>query len=266
MLNAATLRPGLLVSLSTSVRGNVSYRTQTIEGEHRTVDGAQQARWETERTIADPAEHEAALKARARIRTIISAVCAKSAFGLLCPEADSAELEAAIREAREIAERFNAAAALTRVSVYVMCGRIAADDVEAVKAINAEIRDLMRDMAEGVNTLDVKRIRDAADRAKSVGAMVTQDAQVRIQIAIDAARSAAKAIVKAGEQAAQEVDTRAIRAIEEARTAFLDLDEARELQAPVAAQARAIDLVPELEPVTVAPVAAQKAVQIELGD
>src|SRR5258708_20900437 len=87
-------------------------------------------------------------------------------------------------------------------------------------------------MAEGPKNLDVSKVREAAGRAKSIGTMLTPAASARIQIAIDAARGAARQIVKSGEQAAGEIDIRAIRAITETRTAFLDLDSNGEVQAP----------------------------------
>jgi len=145
-----------------------------------------------------------------------------------------------------LTEEFNATAKLTRVRVYVIAGRIAPDDVEAVRAINGEVRDLLTDMAEGVRNLDVKTVRDAADRARDIGRMLAPDAQARIQAAIDAARSAARQIVKAGEQAAQEIDQRTIRRITEARAAFLDLEPAAEVAAPVA-EARVLDFEPAPE-------------------
>ncbi len=95
-------------------------------------------------------------------------------------------------------------------------------------------------MAEGVKTLDVRVIRDAANRARSLGAMLSTDARTRVQTAIDAARRAASDIVKAGEQAAIEIDRRALEAITESRTAFLDLNEPAEIAAPPLA-GRAID-------------------------
>lgn len=239
-MKTSTLRPGLLVSLKTTVTGNVQYRKRTIEAEHLTEDGAEMARWETERTIADKAEHEAAQKARSMAGSCVRSVCAHSAFGLLCPENRADELEKAIADARKIAADFNETASLTRLGVYVITGRIAPDDVEAVRAINSEVRDLLADMAEGVKDLDVKRIRDAANKARSIGSMLSPDSTARIQIAIDAARSSARKIVKAGEQAAQEVDRRAIRQITEQRTAFLDIDDTREVAAP-AVETRAID-------------------------
>jgi hypothetical protein len=265
-ISTSTLRPGLLVSLKTGLRGNVNYRTVEVEALHVTDDGAERAKWETERVIADPVEHEAATKARSKIRTIITSVCAHSAFGLLCPEAEAENLERAIAEARRVADTFNATAKLTRVSCYVMTGRIAPDDVEAVKAINSEVRDLLSDMADGIAKLDVKVVRDAASRAKGLGEMLSPDAQARIQIAIDAARNSAKQIVKAGEQAAQEIDTAAIRKITEARTAFLDIGEATEVQAPVAESGRGLDLVPEGYDDDFAMGVSAIAPAIELGD
>ena len=241
-IQSTTLRPGLLVSLKTSLTGNVIYRKKILDAE-KIKDGASIARWETEREIADAAEHEEAKRARTKAGSTIRSVCAQSAFGLLCPEADAAELEKAITEARQIADDFNAGAQLSRISLYVITGRIAPDDVEAVRAINSEVRELIDAMAEGIEKIDVKAVREAASRAKALGSMLNPEAEARIRIAIETARDAARAIVKAGEQAAVEIDKRAIRKITEQRTAFLDFDDAGAISAP-AAQARALDLAP----------------------
>jgi hypothetical protein len=241
--NIETLRPGFLISLKTSVRGNVKYDKRDIANE-TTADGKAIAEWETKRIIADPVEFKAAGEARGKARSLINSVCVASAFGLLCPEAAQEELDNAVKSAHAVVDTFNATAKLTRVSVYVMVGKIAADDVEAVKAINSEVSDLLGQMQEGLKNLDVKAIRDAAAKAKGIGQMLAPEAAVRIQMAIDAARSSARKIVQAGETAAAEVDLRAIRAVTEARTAFLDLDEAKEVAAP-RQEGRALDLTPE---------------------
>lgn len=247
-LQNQTLRPGFLVSLSTSCRGNVSYQKTELEGAHLIEGtGEQKARWETTRLISDAAEHERATKARSEAARKIRSVCTHSAFGLLCPETDSEKLESAIKAAREIAEAFNETAKLSRVTVYVMTGRIAADDVEAVKAINGEIRDLMDSMQDGIKRLDVKAIREAASRAKEIGAMLPADAQARVQIAVETARAAATNLVKAGETAAKEVDQSAIRKITDMRTAFLDLDaDGKPVEAPKA-EARGVDFEPAVK-------------------
>ena len=252
MLSSQTLRPGYLVSLKTIVTGNVQYSKQVIESEHITGDGAQKARWETERTVFDPIEHELAAKARNKARTVITAVCASSAFGLLCPADRADKLEEAIKEARKVAQEFNEQASLSRLSVYVITGKVAENDAEAVRAINSEVRDLMASMEAGVKNLDVKIIRDAANKARNLGTMLTDSAKEKIQVAIDAARGVARQIVKAGEAVTVEVDRTVLRQIASQRTMFLDLDDASEILAPKA-EARAIEM--EMESTTPPPVA-----------
>lgn len=240
-IQSTTLRPGLLVSLKTSIRGNVTYQTNVLDPDHANDAGALESRWETTRQIADAAEHERAKIARSKAAACVRRICAQSAFGLLCPEASGDALETAIAEARAIADDFNKSAALSRISVYVITGRIAADDVEAVKAINSEVRDLLGTMAEGVTKLDVQSIRDAANKARELGSMLPPETEARVRLAIDAARSAARRIVKAGETVAAEIDQGAVRRITEMRTSFLDLDSDGKVLVPVAAAGRAVD-------------------------
>ena len=261
-LALSTLRPGLLVSLKTSIRGNVSYEKTVLEDETN-ADGSKNTRWETERKIVDADEHARARKARGKARTLIRSVCTHTAFGMLCPEIDAEKLDAAIEQGQAIVAAFNKTASVTRASVYVLAGRIAADDVQAVKAINSEVRDLLEDMAEGMKNLDVAQIRKSAARAKEVGAMLAPDAQARAYLAIETVRKVAREIVKAGEQAAVAVDNAAIARVMECRTAFLDIETGDvEIAVPQTA-AVAIDLTPE----TAAP--KKKAVaapQLELGE
>lgn len=240
-MRVSTIRPGLLVSLSTRVVGNVEYYKRDLQIAHVTEAGKVKASWETEKTINDPAEFEAATKVRGKARSLITSLCAASSFGLLCPQDQGDKLAAAITEAQALADTFNATASLTRVQVYVIAGRIAADDVEAMRAINSEVTDLLNRMESGVRNLDVDAIREAATKAKALGSMITPAASERLEKAIATARSAARQIVKAGETAAKELDTRAIRAITESRTAFLDLDDAAAIQAPTVT-GRALDL------------------------
>lgn len=260
-MQTSTIRPGLLVSLKTSVSGNVAYRKQDIERDHVDETGARRAKWETERTVNDPAEFEEATKIRSKARSLIGGLCVASSFGLLCPLSRADELGAMVKEAQALAADFNSRARLTRVAVYVIAGQIAADDVEATKAINSEIRDLLDRMESGVRNLDVEAIRDAANRARSVGTMVSAAASERLQKAIDVARSAARRMVKAGETAAIEVDASVIRAITESRVAFLDLDDANDVAAPTVT-GRALDFEAPSEPSMSAPVAAAPALEL----
>lgn len=240
MMQISTLRPGLLVSLKTSTRGNVSYEKQDIE--HKRKDRTDFTKWETGRTIADVKEFERAKKTLTAATLPIRKVCTWSAFGWLCPESDREELDAAIRESREIVAEFNASANITRLDVYVMVGKIAADDVEAVRAINSEVRNLMSNMETGLKNLDVKTVREAAMKAKQLGQMLSPQAQGRVQVAVDLARDAAKKIAKAGDETAIEIDQRAIRKITEQRTSFLDLNDEPVKIEKTKRRVRAVDL------------------------
>lgn len=248
-LEHSTLRPGLLVSLKTSVCGNVQYQKRTIEEDHVTSTGAKLAVWETERKISDPEEHERATKARRKASGIIRTVCTESAFGLLCPEDKSDALEAAINDARAVANEFNATANLSRIGIYVITGRVAQDDVEAVRAINSEVRDLMESMQDGVKNLDVAKVRAAANKAKGLGQMLSADASEKIKAAIEVARQAARKIAKTGEGVSQEIDLETVRKIEQSRVAFLDLsdDHVEDAAVAPAAAARTIEFAPDEE-------------------
>ncbi len=243
-MNYNTLRPGLLVSLSARISGNVKYESRDIEVDHLTEDGTKLAVWETQRTTLDPAEHEESIKVRGKARSLITGCCAMTSFGLLCPESNADELDSAFREAKKIADEFNARARLTRVNVYCIVGRVAADDMQAVSAINSEVRNLLDDMESGVRNLDAGAIREAANKARNIGSMLTPDAAKRVQSAIESARLCARKIVKSGEQAAGVIDNRALAAITDSRTMFLDLDDAMEVES-IVEPSRALDLEPD---------------------
>lgn len=236
-----TLRPGLLVALNTRVAGNTKYQKQVLESAKIDAEGTLRAAWKTDKTVLDAAEQKAAEQVRGKARNIVASVCAKTAFGYLCPEANAEQLRTALKEAQALVDTFNDSASVTRVAFIPLTGRVAPDDEEAVKAINKEVRSLVSIMEEGVRNLDVKKIRDAADEARQLGQMLNPEAQARITIAIEAARTTAKAIKKAGLQAAQEIDQRAIRALTEVRTAFIDFEAPREGFTPTN-EGRAVDL------------------------
>jgi hypothetical protein len=226
----SVLKPGILVSLKTALRGGIFYDRHDLEPEHREGDAAV-SKWETKRKIDDAAEYERATKARSAASSAIRSVCAHTAFGLLCPESREAELDAALVQAREIVNAFNASASHSQVSVYVLKGRIATTDQEATKAIASEVEGLLADMQAGIKSVDAKAIREAATRAKQVGAILDATSQTKVNMAIEVARSAAREIVKriekGGEQAevVMQAVSGAASAIETARMSFLDLDE-----------------------------------------
>jgi hypothetical protein len=249
MLTQTTLRPGLLVALSTRIRGNVKYQKTMIEEAHVTDDGRELAEWNTQREIADAQEHELSEKVRAKASSMIRACCAKSSnFGLLCPRSSVANLEAATVEARKLAAEFNATARFSRIDIFVVTGVIADNDVEAIRAVSSDLQSSLMAMEAGLRNLDVKVVREAAMKAKDVGRMLSPALQEKVKIAIEAARATAKKIVKAGTEAAIEIDTLAIAKIQEQRMAFLDLDPVVEASEPMITEpSRAIDLDPDVK-------------------
>jgi hypothetical protein len=246
-MDVSTLRPGLLVSINTSMAGNVQYRKQEIVADHL-IEKARFCKWETERTISDAEEHALATKARSEATYAVGRVCASTPFGYLCPEEKREQLDAGIADARAIVDAFNSVAKVTRINLYIMTGRVAADDVAAVRAIRSELSGLLSDMQYGVGALDASKVRDAAARAKQLSTMLSDAAKGKVESAVEAARKAATVInkaVKAGEQAAIVIDEEALKAIQNARTSFLDLDGADVvIQTPVA-PSRAVEFASE---------------------
>lgn len=267
-MKATLIRPGLLVSLKTTVRGGVSYQKQTIEADH--LQGAARvAKWETTRQIQDAVEYEAAIVARGKARTAVSRVCCPSTFGLLCPQANEDQLQDAMTEAQKIADAHNATARCTRLDVFVLTGRIADNDEQAARAIGSEVRDLIAAMESGVRAANPEAIRDAANKARALAGMLSADAKSKVTAAIAEVRSIARDIVsrveKSGERAADVVTGLKLEALEGARFAVLDLtgevDQVGQLQTETAAPA--LDLEPEA--VQAAPVD-QAAPQLEMAE
>ncbi len=221
-----TLKPGLLVSLRTSMSGGVEYTRVDIESANGT-EGASREKWETTKVVQDPAEHERATKVRGKCGSLIRAVCVPSAFGYLCPMTSEKQLDEAIVEARALAETFNREARTTRVAVYCLKGKIAETDDEAARAVSGELRELLDEMRAGIGEANVEKIREAASKAKKIGTMLDEVTAGKVTRAIDEARTVAKDIVKklvAGEDIATTVQAIQLKALDEARFAFLDLD------------------------------------------
>jgi hypothetical protein len=242
-LQNTTIMPGRIVVLRTSVTGNVKYSKTIIQPETATDDGGEEAKWETERRVQNAAEQKEASAIRSQMRFMIATLCSQTSFGLLLPEAKFEQLKEATDKARAKADEFNERATVTRINFAVVAGRVAADDVEAVRAINAEVRELMQQMESGLAELDVKKVREAADKAKNLGSMLTPEMGERVEEAIKVARTAATAMRKAAEVGAAEIDLQSIRKITEARTQFLDISDATEVAAPMH-EGAALDLMP----------------------
>ena len=225
------LRPGFMVSLKTSVQGGVSYQRSELDasGVATATEGAAVARWETTKVVADPAEHERASKVRNEARALVSRICVATAFGLLCPATRETELFAAVAQARDLVSKHNDDATCTRVSVYVMTGKVADSDEENARAIAEEIRSLIQGMGSAIDRLEPDAIREAANKAQRISPMLAPEQSERVGAAVTAARKAARDITrrveKGGELAAVVLADIQRGAIEQARIAFLDMDE-----------------------------------------
>lgn len=125
--NILTLRPGLLVALSTSITGGVEYSKKNLNGKVaaedmslRVEEGAGVEAWETVKVTEDPEEHVRAVRVRANARAYILSVCVSSPFGLLCPVSKSKELEEAIARSKALVNSFNETS--LHFTPRLMCG------------------------------------------------------------------------------------------------------------------------------------------------
>lgn len=221
------LKPGILVSLKTTLAGGVSYFRKDLETEHTNGGGESIAKWETTRHIDDPAEHAKATRVRSEARTLITKVCTTTAFGLLCPLAKQADLDAAVAQARELCDLHNVGAQSTTVRIYVLRGQIAASDEEAARAIASEVETLLARMAQGIKAGDAGEIREAANQVKQVSAILDEAGAAKLQVGIEAARKAARELTKAAKDGEEPkgLETQ-LAAVEMSRFAFLDVDAA----------------------------------------
>jgi hypothetical protein len=251
-MSVVTLRPGLLVSLSTRMSGGVTYNRVDLDKD-KPADGPSVEKWETTKVVTDPQEYARATKARSKCGSLVRSACSYSAFGLLCPGNKEEMLDAAIKEARDLANAFNRTAKTVQISVYVLKGRIAETDGEAARAISSEMRELIDDMRAGIAEVDVNKVREAAMKAKKIGAMLDADTGAKVAKAVEEARAVAKEIVKRmvddADSVAGFVQDVALKSMDEARFAFLDLDapEASDTQAAPPVAPSVLDLDDERE-------------------
>lgn len=246
--NASVIRPGLLVSLKSTLRGGVSYERVDINTGEKLADGAEVSEWKTKRIIEDKEEYDKATKVRAASRSLITKVCSSTSFGLLCPNDQEGALDEAIKAARKLCDNFNDQAKHSRIGMWVIKGRVASDDAEAARAITQEIGELTEKMNAGIAAFDPKAIREAADRARELSTMLSDEKKAKIDGAIEQARKAARTIVKRIEKEGEDRSVVMLDIqrgqIESARVAFLDMSgDSGEVEAlPAVAGQRFADL------------------------
>ena len=239
----ANIKPGILVALKTTVSGGVEHLREELAPEAAAPEAGSARTHKTTTIVENVEDHESAKVARSAARSTIARVCVLTDFGLLCPAEKEADLDEAIDAAQEMADKHNASSDTTRVSIFVMKGRVAETDDEAARGIAAEVRGLLETMDRGVAEGNVEAVRAAANRARKLTQVLDESAGNKLADAVAEARDAAREIVKrvidGGE--ALEIVVREIKteARDTARFAFLDTGDE---PAPVAAIAEPLPL------------------------
>lgn len=230
------IKPGILVALRSSVVGGVTYSRADLGLEEEEATAVAQLsaeasveKWETTKIVTDPQEFKRAGDVRSKAAAEVRKVCIQTSFGLLAPADREAELDAAAQKARELIGEFNASSQHSKVSIYLLKGRIASTDEEAVRAIGAEVSALVVEMNQGIDRLDPEAIRKAASAAAQLGAVLDARQQQVVSAAVEAARKAARTITKRvekeGEAGSVVLASLQRDALETARITFLDLEE-----------------------------------------
>ncbi len=242
----ANIRPGILVALKTHVTGGVEHLREEVAPEATAPEGGSAQTRKTTTIVEDVEELDRARAARSAALAAIGRVCVRTDFGLLCLASREGELDAAVAAAQALALEHNRGAQHTSVEVYVLKGRVAESDAEATKGIAAEVRGLIDGMSAGIAAADPKAIREAASRARKLGALLDESTSLKVSDAVAEAREAARVIVKrvvdGGEEAATVVAELKTEAQDLARFAFLDLDPVAEIAEPIES-ARDLDII-----------------------
>ena len=236
-LRINVMRAGLLLGLHVRIDGGRSYETTPVEVLQD--DGTMKVtRWQTTRTIQDEAEWKAASECATACGGTVRKSATQTDFGPLVPVERIDDLWTAIAEARATARAFNDGAKFSRVRVTMMpavVGDLAPEvaarvRAEAEYAVAGEIRSLLEDMENGIKSADVKGIRDAADKARLLGAMLDETQAAKVGEAIQAARKVARDIVRRVEKSGELASTvladlnRETAAVQAARFTYLDLE------------------------------------------
>jgi hypothetical protein len=245
------IRPGYLISLKTSIQGGPRYTHNPLESSAASSDGPEIEKFITTKTTEDPEEYKRAVKLRGKARGLVESVLIPSDFGLLCLKAKKERYDEALKEAKEYIEFFNNTSRTCHIAIRSIAGEIVESDTEANQSIVGELRDLLTTVQNGVTEMDVKKIRAAADKLKDVGAMLDEDNQRKVVGAVKEAREVANQIAKMARKKATDigdyVQTIKLKAVDEARFTFLDMDGPAEVSGDALPMApgRVLDIEPE---------------------
>ncbi len=222
-----TIRPGYLIALRTEMTGGVRYFREDLRDD-KTPAGGEETEWKTLKIVEDRKEHRQASLLRSKVSNAVRKCCVFTPFGLICPATDREKLNQVVAQVQSEIRDFNSQSRHTKLSLNVLPGRIAADDVEANRAIASEMRELAKRMKQAVREADVKGIREAALLASRMGAVLGDAEKEKVNKAVKAARDAARMVVKEVEKGGAKIEKvlpkMKLGPISQMRFAFLDTD------------------------------------------
>jgi len=233
-----TMRPCYLVVIRTEVEGGPKYTHEPISSTEGGEDTPAVKKFLTTAITQDPEEYKRANQVRGKARGIVESEClASNVFGHILPLTKKDALDAAVKEAEERIEYFNAGSKTCHISLHVTTGMIAESDEKATKAMAAEMRGIMESIEAGISEADVKKIRAGADAAKEAGAALDEATSRKVTAAVEEVRSIAnqiaKKLVRKATDTAEFVQKVQLKAFKEARFSFLDFEEPKK---PMGAQ------------------------------
>jgi len=224
------IKPCILVALKSTINGGILYNRIDLEKEN--TNGTETAKWKTTRVIDNKEEYERAVKARGKAVNEIRKVCHPTGLGLLCPLEKEAELTEAIANTKQIIQEFNNESNYSRINVYTTIWETHDNGEAAVRALSAEVMDLIEEMQRGIDKFKVEDIRTAANKARQIVGTLENEQSEMLNDAIKEARKAARTFVKRIEKEGEkaEVVLSEVRRndLEKARAAFLDYSQDEE--------------------------------------
>ncbi len=237
-MRTTILRPGLLVHINSHVEAGVTYTRTPVEPSPEIVAAAEArnetatvTEWITTKIVPDREERDRAEKARTRACKEIYDLCARSRYAYICPLEREADLAVAEERARQIVDAHNASSmGLTRIDFYPSAWVLADKNEATIRKIGQEMIGLLSDMSRGIDEANPELIRQALTAANDMSSMLGEEQVKAVSDAVEQARKAARDITrrvgKKGEDVALVVKEVQRSAIEKARFAFLDLDDA----------------------------------------
>jgi hypothetical protein len=199
-----SLKPSLLVAVQISRVGGVTYARGAASEE--SGDNYEKKTWETTKEIPNVAEFKTAEAAAAECRRLISAICYRTSFGLLCSKDREKELTEAVKVVKAKIADVNSALQTVRLTASVIRAEISSSDQEAAQAVVQEIGGFLAELTSAVEACDVKKIRQTVGAVKGIESLLPEIQSQSLRSAIAAAKKAASTIVKEVQKKERTID------------------------------------------------------------